>query len=218
MIKPNKAAYITLLGLLCSLVAVFLALKNELWLAFVFLMASGIADMLDGVVARSMNLSPRDQELGKTLDSLVDVCSFGFAPVVILYHCGLSEWPALIGLALYLMAVVWRLATFPLIGVKETKGRRVYTGLPVTYASLFLPLAALTAFIDPAWTALVFQGLLLLLTGLMLSQLPVPRPGKGGMLALVFLALGMASLFIHSSTTGRVLARLEKPLWGLFEW
>ncbi|MDF1667590.1 MAG: CDP-alcohol phosphatidyltransferase family protein, partial [Planctomycetota bacterium] len=120
--KPNKAAYITLVGLLCSLAAVFLALKGSLWLAFVFLMASGIADMLDGVVARSMTLTKDEQELGKTLDSLVDVCSFGFAPVVILYHCGLDALPCLIGLALYLMAVVWRLATFPLMGVKESAG------------------------------------------------------------------------------------------------
>lgn len=216
--KPNKAAIITLAGLLCSLTAVFLALKGSLWLAFVFLMASGIADMLDGVVARSMTLSKDEQELGKTLDSLVDVCSFGFAPVVILYHCGLDALPALVGLALYLMAVVWRLATFPLMGVQETAGRRVYTGLPVTYSSLFLPLAALTAFVDPSWTPLVFQVLLLILTVLMLSRLPVPRPGKVGMFALVLLALGMASLFIYCSQTGRALMQLEKPLWGLFEW
>ncbi|MDF1665362.1 MAG: hypothetical protein P1V97_26610, partial [Planctomycetota bacterium] len=64
----------------------------------------------------------------------------------------------------------------------------------------------------------VFQILLLILTILMLSRVPVPRPGKVGMLALVLLALGMASLFVHSSQTGRALMHLEKPLWGLFEW
>jgi CDP-diacylglycerol---serine O-phosphatidyltransferase len=214
--RPNKACLITLAGLLCSLGSVFAALKAQPWLAFGLLMFAGIADMLDGVVARRMTMTEQEQELGKHLDSLVDVCSFGFAPVVLLFSCGLSDALGMCGLAVYMVAVVWRLATFPLIGVDEGDGRRVYRGLPVTYSAVFLPLSSLLAFINPAWMPLVFLVMVLVLSVLMLSRIPIPRPGTMGMVMLILLALILAACFAKAGMDGRLL--FQGSVLGSLGW
>ncbi len=54
-----------------------------LYWASAFIGISAVVDFLDGLVARMMNLS---SEMGKQLDSLADVVSFGVAPAMIIYQ------------------------------------------------------------------------------------------------------------------------------------
>lgn len=58
-------------------------LPEQLAWAGLFIGLSGIVDFLDGFVARLFNAS---SEMGKQLDSLADVVSFGVAPGVIIYQ------------------------------------------------------------------------------------------------------------------------------------
>lgn len=92
----------TLLNLFLGCIAIVFALQTEtisiyvgedlsthynvpekLSVAAFFIFAAAVVDFLDGFVARLLNAS---SEMGKQLDSLSDVVSFGVAPSVILYQ------------------------------------------------------------------------------------------------------------------------------------
>lgn len=67
------------------------AVSENLRLASVFIGIAAIIDFLDGLVARLFNAT---SELGKQLDSLADVVSFGVAPALILYQFLRMSWVA----------------------------------------------------------------------------------------------------------------------------
>ncbi|MFM1969407.1 MAG: hypothetical protein RL152_784, partial [Bacteroidota bacterium] len=58
-------------------------LPEKIWWASICLLIAAIIDFLDGFVARLMHAR---SEMGKQLDSLSDVVSFGVAPGLILYQ------------------------------------------------------------------------------------------------------------------------------------
>ncbi len=76
---PNT---ITSLNLFSGCIAVLFVLKGEFNYAFYCVLASGIFDFFDGMVARALHVKSL---IGKELDSLADVISFGFVPGVIMF-------------------------------------------------------------------------------------------------------------------------------------
>ena len=76
---PNT---ITLCNLMCGCVAVCLAYRRVYDLALWFIILGAVFDFFDGFAARRLGvLSP----IGKELDSLADVITFGLAPAMMLY-------------------------------------------------------------------------------------------------------------------------------------
>ncbi|MEO6584268.1 MAG: CDP-alcohol phosphatidyltransferase family protein, partial [Ferruginibacter sp.] len=91
----------TLLNLVCGCLAIIAVLQNgivitydeqgtqfvsipeKIWMASLFIGLAAVVDFLDGFVARLFNAS---SEMGKQLDSLADVVSFGVAPSMIIYQ------------------------------------------------------------------------------------------------------------------------------------
>ncbi len=61
----------------------FIEIPEKLFLASLFIGIAAVIDFLDGFVARLMKVS---SEIGKQLDSLADVVSFGVAPACIVYQ------------------------------------------------------------------------------------------------------------------------------------
>jgi len=76
---PNT---ITCLNLFSGCIGVLFALKGEFLFTFYCVLASGIFDFFDGMVARLLHVK---SDIGKELDSLADVISFGFLPGAVLY-------------------------------------------------------------------------------------------------------------------------------------
>jgi CDP-diacylglycerol--serine O-phosphatidyltransferase len=76
---PNT---LTCLNLFSGCIGVLFVLKGEFLLAFYCVLASGIFDFFDGMVARLLHVK---SDIGKELDSLADVISFGFLPGAVLY-------------------------------------------------------------------------------------------------------------------------------------
>lgn len=76
---PNT---LTCCNLLSGCVGVLFVLKGEFLSAFYCVLASGIFDFFDGMVARALHVK---SNIGKELDSLADVISFGFLPGAVLY-------------------------------------------------------------------------------------------------------------------------------------
>jgi CDP-diacylglycerol--serine O-phosphatidyltransferase len=61
----------------------FVIIPSQIWLASLFIGIAAVVDFFDGFVARLFGAS---SEMGKQLDSLADVVSFGVAPGMILYQ------------------------------------------------------------------------------------------------------------------------------------
>lgn len=187
---PNA---VTLLGLELGLAAALLAVGGRVAWAFAALVLAGVCDLLDGLVARRVaGRSEEARRFGARLDSLVDACSFGAAPALLLH----ALLPGPLGLALpaaYLAAAVWRLAYFDTVGLGGEGEARYYTGLPTTFAALLLPLAGLAglAGATPLRWALGATGAVHAL--LMVSPLRLRKPGGRWYAALCALALALVA-------------------------
>jgi len=81
-LKQHIPNAITSLNLLFGCLSILAALEGNLTQAALFIGLSAVMDFFDGFVARLLNVSG---ELGKQLDSLADVVSFGVAPGFIFY-------------------------------------------------------------------------------------------------------------------------------------
>lgn len=81
-IKHHIPNFITSLNLFCGALSIFAAFHGLLAEAALLIFAGSLFDFTDGFAARFLNAySP----MGKELDSLADMVSFGLAPMVILY-------------------------------------------------------------------------------------------------------------------------------------
>ncbi|MBK9532672.1 MAG: CDP-diacylglycerol--serine O-phosphatidyltransferase [Chitinophagaceae bacterium] len=117
-------------------------IPEKLGVAAFFIMAAAIVDFLDGFVARLLKAS---SDMGKQLDSLSDVVSFGVAPSVILYQLlrtsfikeenGLETSIAwLLPAFIVACAAAYRLARFNL----DSSQSYGFKGVPVPAAGLFI--------------------------------------------------------------------------------
>ncbi len=79
-IIPNL---ITLLNLFLGCIAIVMAFDGYLAGTAMLIVMCSVLDFLDGTAARLLNAR---SEIGKQLDSLADLISFGFAPSAIAYH------------------------------------------------------------------------------------------------------------------------------------
>jgi CDP-diacylglycerol--serine O-phosphatidyltransferase len=135
---PNS---ITCINLLSGVMAIICALKGdaELWgmaaynWAYIFIGIAAVADFLDGFAARLLHAySP----LGKELDSLCDMVSFGVAPAMIMYSClettCTTEWVKWFALAIPVCGAL-RLAKFNI----DTRQTTSFIGLPIPANAIF---------------------------------------------------------------------------------
>ncbi len=186
----NLPNLISLTGLLCGLAAALLGVSGEVHLGLVALVASGICDLFDGFVARRLDLPPEAREFGRRLDSVVDVCSFGFAPAVLLHGYGLRAPHEAAALGALLVAAAWRLAWFDTFGLAAGEaGAKYYRGLPVTYVALVVPVTFLADVLRPGVLRPFLFVEPLALAALMVSPLRIRKPG--GVFYAVFLALAV---------------------------
>jgi CDP-diacylglycerol--serine O-phosphatidyltransferase len=81
-VKQHIPNALTSLNLVCGCLSIIAALNGELTTASVYIGAAAVLDFFDGFVARALKAH---SEIGKQLDSLADVVSFGVAPGMIFY-------------------------------------------------------------------------------------------------------------------------------------
>ena len=80
--KKHIPNLITCLNLFSGCIGILMALKGDYYTAFICVLASGVFDFFDGMVARLLHVKSL---IGRELDSLADVISFGFLPGTIVY-------------------------------------------------------------------------------------------------------------------------------------
>ena len=135
-IRNNVPNAITSLNLFFGCMACIMALTPSCFvatyrLAFLFIALSAVADFLDGLVARLLHAV---SAIGKELDSLADLVSFGLAPALILYSMMNREDDLLAVFALLLPVFgALRLARFNV----DTNQATTFTGLPIPANAIF---------------------------------------------------------------------------------
>lgn len=83
MVRKYIPDFITSLNLLCGVVGIVFAFKGRFEYAFYSMLAGAVFDFCDGLAARTLHAY---SDLGKELDSLADVVSFGVLPSVMLLN------------------------------------------------------------------------------------------------------------------------------------
>ena len=126
---------ITLMNLVCGVCACVLAMWGQYVPAFLFLLGSVVFDFLDGFFARLLNVVT---PLGKQLDSLSDLVSFGLAPALMAFnwylHSGASHTVFAYAAFFYTCCAALRLARFNIDHGQKTD----FKGLAVPAAAMII--------------------------------------------------------------------------------
>ena len=125
---------ITCCNLISGCIATFFAFQWNFSLALLFIVIGAVFDFFDGMTARLLHVS---SPIGKELDSLADVITFGFAPSAILFSflCSFHQHLFFLPFAAFIMAAfsALRLAKFNLDERQTTS----FIGLPTPANALF---------------------------------------------------------------------------------
>ncbi|WP_313798199.1 CDP-diacylglycerol--serine O-phosphatidyltransferase [Cytobacillus sp.] len=159
-LKAQTANVLTLANLSLGGFAIIFTLKGNFNLSLLLIFIAALADRFDGMVARKLNI---ESELGKQLDSMSDIISFGVAPALLIYQGILFEFgdPGAFFTIFYIGCGAFRLARF---NISENNG--YFTGLPITAAGC---LATLSYLAIPYFPSQFFLFMMVILSFLMVS-------------------------------------------------
>lgn len=182
-IIPNS---LTALNLFCGCLAVLSFLSDAFLLGIILIFVAAVADFLDGFVARLLKVQ---SELGKQLDSLADMVSFGFVPGIIIFKAFISggndnisyllheqNYLPFLGFLITIFSGV-RLAKFNI----DTRQSTSFIGLPTPANTLFF-LTIPLIWINESHDSLVFQltsnkffliSITLIFSFLLVAELPL---------------------------------------------
>lgn len=169
-IKAHIPNTLTLLNLAFGVVGIIRVIDGNLYEGAIFVLVAAVLDFLDGFVAR---LLKAQSPIGKELDSLADVVSFGVLPGIILFEMTEqvtnSDWLPFLTLIVPMLSG-YRLAKFNL----DTRQSDRFIGLPTPANALFI--STLPFFFDQV-EALQF-----------LAQSPYFLVGLGWLMSLLLVA------------------------------
>jgi len=143
MILPNA---ITLIGVCIGLSSIKFALDGKFALAVVAILFASLMDALDGRIARLIKAT---SEMGKELDSLGDVISFGVAPAFIMYFWNLQYLDKLgwFVCLIYVVCVALRLARFNINSNEEPSWKdNFFEGVPAPAGGIVVLMPLILSF------------------------------------------------------------------------
>jgi CDP-diacylglycerol--serine O-phosphatidyltransferase len=208
VILPN---ILTLVGVCIGLTSIKFAFDGKFELSIIAVIVAGIIDGLDGRIAR---LIKGTSKVGKELDSLTDVISFGVAPAFIMYFWSLSEigrlgW--LISL-IYVICVALRLARFNINSEAEASWKdNFFEGIPSPAGGILVLMPLIYSFseiqfFNPNYKFIV-PILFISISVLLISKIPtyslkkivVPRSTTIFLLFVVVLYFGLLLIYTFNT-------------------
>lgn len=178
-IKKHIPNTITCCNLVSGCVAIAYAFSGNIELSFTWIIIGAVFDFFDGMSARLLNVS---SPIGKELDSLADIVTFGVAPSTILFsELSVMSYPAILEplrpilpFTAYIMAAfsALRLAKFNL-DERQTLG---FIGLPTPANALFwgsLIIGAEKWLEATPFMVFFLLGGILISSWLMISEIPM---------------------------------------------
>jgi CDP-diacylglycerol--serine O-phosphatidyltransferase len=146
------ADWFTLANAVCGFGAVLTSMSylqsgdvGRLYVASAAILAALVFDVLDGRIARWRQTS---SPLGRELDSLADVISFGVAPAVLAYACGMQGFLDRVVLAYFVACGVSRLARYNVTAEALSGGSGKVThfeGTPIPTSIVLVGMLAVAA-------------------------------------------------------------------------
>ena len=192
----HLADWFTLGNAVCGIGSIFSTMSyvltsdiTHIYYASALVFAALVFDVLDGRIARWRNKS---SALGRELDSLADIISFGVAPAILAYGCGMRGLYDRVPLAYFVACGVSRLARYNITAEEISQGTGKVTyfeGTPIPTSFLLVILLAVAAANGAVGESLWFGAIsiagftlhpLALLFGvsgsLMISRIRIPKP------------------------------------------
>ena len=192
----HLADWFTLGNAVCGVGALFSIMSylemndvRHVFFASGLVLAALIFDVLDGRIARWRQ---KASVLGRELDSLADVISFGVAPAIMAYGCGMHGLYDRVVLAFFVACGVSRLARYNVTAetLSEATGKVTYfEGTPIPTSIILVAVLAAAAWSGALGQALWFGEVTLLgfklhplvlmfaISGsLMISRIRIPKP------------------------------------------
>ena len=201
----NYTVILTYVSLLISSVGIGFAAAGNPMAAMFCLMASGVCDMFDGMIARTRKKSTDEEKrFGIQLDSLCDIVCFGVLPAATGVALAEGQSTALrvaawaIG-ALFILCALIRLAYFNV--TEETRqasegGRRThYKGVPVTTAAMVFPLMyALSLLLPTPLDLWIYPAFLFITAVSFITPVKVIKTRGKGMIVMGLIGLAETAL------------------------
>lgn len=133
MILPSAA---TLASLTLGVMAIMVLSEQKFVLACTFILLGCVLDVLDGQLAQRLEAT---SDIGKELDSLADLVTFGVAPTILLYNLmllvGVAQPIAILTSMSFVLAGAFRLARF---NTMPSDRSAYFKGMPIPMASAVL--------------------------------------------------------------------------------
>ena len=208
VILPN---ILTLIGVCIGLTSIKFAFDGKFELSIVAVIVAGIIDGLDGRIAR---LIKGTSKVGKELDSLTDVISFGVAPAFIMYFWSMSEIGRLGWLIsiIYVVCVALRLARFNVNSEAEPSWRdNFFEGIPSPAGGILVLMPLIYSFSEiqffkPNYQVIV-PILFIFVSILLISKIPtyslkkivVPRSATIFLLFVIVLYFGLLLIYTFNT-------------------
>ena len=191
----HLADWFTLANALCGMGALFSVMTfletdsvKHIYIAGGLVLAALFFDVVDGRVARWRQ---KTSSMGRELDSLADVISFGVAPAIMAYGCGMQGFYDRIVLAYFVACGVSRLARYNVTAEALSEGGdkvKYFEGTPIPTSVMLVCMLTLAAYFDAVqgnlWFGVIdIAGLqlhplvlLFALSGsLMISRIRIPK-------------------------------------------
>ena len=162
----------TFINLSCGVISILSVMDEKYAMAGVFILLAGLVDRYDGRIARFLNVS---SDLGKELDSLADLVSFGVAPSILVYilfnleSFGPNGLLGYASLLLFPICGAYRLARF---NTAEFDGS--FTGVPITIVGCFMAVFSLLS-LKVATSIYVAVFLMIIGSYLMVSKIKLKK-------------------------------------------
>ena len=201
----NYTVILTYIRLVISSVGIGFAVTGNPFSAMLCLMASGVCDMFDGMIARTRKKSTDEEKrFGIQLDSLCDIVCFGVLPAAtgIAMAEGQSTLLQVASWAFGALLILGALIRLAYFNVTEetrqaTEGgrRKSYLGVPVTTAAMVFPLMFALSLLLPAPLNLWIYPAFTLITALsFVTPVKVPKSHGKGLVVMGLIGLAEAAL------------------------
>lgn len=171
---PNA---ITCCNLISGCIAIHFAFGYAYQLALLFICIGAVFDFFDGMSARLLGVS---SPIGKELDSLADVVTFGVAPSAILFAFLSTNVSPTVGIGSYIPYVAFLIAAFSALRLAkfnlDTRQATSFIGLPTPANALFwgsLIVGSGSWIATSLWAIMAMLLLVLVACWAMVSEVPM---------------------------------------------
>jgi len=205
----------TLGNLFCGFLSIGYAANGSYKNAAILILIGMMLDSMDGRLARMLKA---DSALGKELDSLADIVTFGVAPSFLVYYTYFYQFglTGLVIAGLFPLFGAYRLARFNISSSKSSQN--YFVGVPITAAGGILALVTLFGELIPnIVTTVLFTSLSFLMVSKVripsLKDVPLP---KYGTIITIFLGASLYMVFKGTYGSFPYLIYIATPLYIAF--